>query len=174
MVLQAPMWGKPPEENTGAEQHRGLFAPEEAAEFLRVPSRMALTPEDPTFIEPTCSAEGESSPAPATVRATALLPGAAPRWDQLTGEKRRAWSAEIAAKEALAQGLPLVASPEQHRQVAAILVEAKPHHRGTGSKTPGGPPPALAADVSVDCVGGSRRGSGFINPGSDGKGDTEA
>jgi len=34
------MWGTPPEEKTGTEQHRGLFTPEEAAEFLRVPPRM--------------------------------------------------------------------------------------------------------------------------------------
>ncbi len=43
------------------------------------------------------------------------------RWDKLSVDERRAWSAEIAKREALAQGLPAVASPERHREVAAIL-----------------------------------------------------
>ena len=45
----------------------------------------------------------------------------APRWDRLGADERRAWSARIAASEAHEQGLPALASPAQHRAVAAVL-----------------------------------------------------
>lgn len=43
------------------------------------------------------------------------------RWDELNREQRRKWSTELARREALAQGLPPVASAEQHRAIARIL-----------------------------------------------------
>ena len=46
------------------------------------------------------------------------------RWDRLGADERRSWSAQIAAKEARAQGLPTLASPAQHRLVAALFAKA--------------------------------------------------
>ena len=43
------------------------------------------------------------------------------RWDKLSDEERRAWSAEVAKQEALAQDIPLLASPREHRKIAAIM-----------------------------------------------------
>jgi hypothetical protein len=48
------------------------------------------------------------------------------RWDQLVDQERRRLSAEIARQEALAQGTPLVATPRQHRLVAAIINSVQP------------------------------------------------
>ena len=50
--------------------------------------------------------------------------GGSLRWDRLSGDERRSWSARIAAREARAQGLGALASPAQHRVVAAVLVKA--------------------------------------------------
>ena len=46
------------------------------------------------------------------------------RWDRLSGDERRSWSARIAAREARAQGLGALASPAQHRAVAAAFAKA--------------------------------------------------
>jgi len=46
------------------------------------------------------------------------------RWDRLSTDERRSWSARVAASEALGQGLPPLASPGQHRAVAAVLARA--------------------------------------------------
>jgi len=46
------------------------------------------------------------------------------RWDGLDDEERRRLSAEIARQEALAQGTPPIATPKQHRQIAAIMATA--------------------------------------------------
>ena len=50
--------------------------------------------------------------------------GGSLRWDKLGADERRSWSAQIAAKEARAQGLPTLASPAQHRLVAALFAKA--------------------------------------------------
>jgi hypothetical protein len=42
----------------------------------------------------------------------------------MTAEERRRRSAELMAEECVKRGLPLVASDEQHHQVAAILAGA--------------------------------------------------
>jgi len=47
-----------------------------------------------------------------------------PRWDRLGADERRSWSAQIAAREAHGQGLAALASPAQHRAVAAVLARA--------------------------------------------------
>lgn len=62
------------------------------------------------------------------------------RWDQLNEAARRAWSAEIGQREALAQGLDRLASPQQHRRVSAILagaVKADAQTSFAGSSAPG-------------------------------------
>jgi hypothetical protein len=46
------------------------------------------------------------------------------RWDALNGEERRRWSAEIARQEALAQGLPFVATADQHQRISAVMAAA--------------------------------------------------
>ena len=50
--------------------------------------------------------------------------GGSLRWDRLGADERRAWSAQIAASEARAQGLGALASPAQHRAVAAAFAKA--------------------------------------------------
>jgi hypothetical protein len=54
-----------------------------------------------------------------------LLAGSVPRWDKLSAEERRALSAERAAEQLRAQGLPLIASPGQHRMIGRILADAE-------------------------------------------------
>jgi len=51
------------------------------------------------------------------------------RWDQLDDEERRRRSAEIARQEALAQGTPPIATPQQHRLVAALINSVQPETR---------------------------------------------
>ncbi len=48
------------------------------------------------------------------------------RWDQLEDKERRAISASIARQEALAQGTPPMATPEQHRFIASIINSVQP------------------------------------------------
>ena len=63
--------------------------------------------------------------------------GGSLRWDRLGAEERRAWSAQIAASEAHEQGLPALASPAQHRAVAAVL--ARGCTTGPADAAAGGP-----------------------------------
>jgi len=69
----------------------------------------------------------------------------APRWDRLSDGERRSWSAHIAATEALVQGLPALASPAQHRAVAAVLARGCTTGRADAPGCPGGGP--LVASV---------------------------
>jgi hypothetical protein len=69
-------------------------------------------------------AQGTANPAPTGPIAVPEPPKR--RWDQLDDEERRRLSAEIARQEALAQGTPLVATPRQHRLVAAIINSVQP------------------------------------------------
>ena len=46
------------------------------------------------------------------------------RWDELNDQERRRCSAEIGRLEALAQGVPLVASAVQHQRISAIMAAA--------------------------------------------------
>lgn len=62
------------------------------------------------------------TPAPRQDRSVANK--GAPRWDRLGPDERRVWSARIAASEAHEQGLPTLASPAQHRVVAAVFAKA--------------------------------------------------
>ena len=66
-----------------------------------------------------------------------------PRWDRLGADERRAWSAQIAASEAHEQGLPALASPAQHRAVAAVL--ARGCTTGRAGAPAGGPARSLAS-----------------------------
>lgn len=59
--------------------------------------------------------------------------GKAPQWDKFSVEERRALSAERAAEELRAQGLPLIASPEQHRTIARILADAEKARTRSGA-----------------------------------------
>ena len=43
------------------------------------------------------------------------------RWDKLSGAEKRALSKEIAAGECEDTGVPLIASEEQHRRLAALV-----------------------------------------------------
>ena len=46
-------------------------------------------------------------------------------WHKMTEEERRAWSAEIAYAERERQGLPPLASDNQHRKVGLILADRR-------------------------------------------------
>ena len=47
-------------------------------------------------------------------------------WDRMTPAEPLARSAQIAAEECERQGVPLIASDEQHRAAASALWEAQP------------------------------------------------
>jgi hypothetical protein len=65
-----------------------------------------------------------SPKAPAPIPDKASSPARPRKWDMLSPTERRAWSAEIAAKETEARGLALIATTQQHREIAKILADA--------------------------------------------------
>ena len=80
---------------------------------------------------------GQEGPRRASRDDSAGDEGGSLRWDRLGAEERRAWSAQIAASEAHEQGLPALASPAQHRAVAAVL--ARGCTTGPADAAAGGP-----------------------------------
>ncbi len=66
-------------------------------------------------------AEGPGEQSQVTAGRSVTAQCARRRWDHLSTEERRSWSAAIAGSEANQQGKPLVAAAEQHSRVATIL-----------------------------------------------------
>ena len=71
--------------------------------------------------------------APGGTKGGATPEGGGVRWDWLSEKERRAWSSELAAREAREQRLPIVASPAQHRKIAAIFATRNRAGRAYGA-----------------------------------------
>ena len=97
---------------------RTLRSLDESAEKLQVPGRTAQRGKGRR------QDVGRAGGEPALRKDGADGEKGAPRWDRLGADERRAWSAQIAASEAHEQGLPALASPAQHRAVAAVFARA--------------------------------------------------
>ena len=67
---------------------------------------------------------GRAEDGPAFPKDRVVTKKGALRWDRLSADERSSWSARVAANEAHEQGLPVLASPAQHRAVAAVLAKA--------------------------------------------------